>query len=104
MQLGTAAGSDWVWRIGIADPHRAGEVLAIIDVVDGAVATSGTAERGVHILDPRSGEPATGVRTPHNPPGTHHSEFTCSPGLRHRAPGSDPSEFLLGCVRDDNVR
>ena len=63
MQLGTAAGSDWVWRIGIADPHRAGEVLAIIDVVDGAVATSGTAERGVHILDPRSGEPATGVRS-----------------------------------------
>ena len=63
MQLGTAAGSDWVWRIGIADPHRAGEVLAIIDVVDGAVATSGTAERGVHILDPRSGEPATGGRS-----------------------------------------
>ena len=63
MQLGTAAGSDWVWRIGIADPHRAGEVLAIIDVVDGAVATSGTAERGVHILDPRSGEPAPGVRS-----------------------------------------
>lgn len=63
MQLGTAAGSDWVWRIGIADPHRAGEVLAILDVVDGAVATSGTAERGAHILDPRSGEPATGVRS-----------------------------------------
>lgn len=63
MQLGTAAGSDWVWRIGIADPHRAGEVLAIMDVVDGAVATSGTAERGAHIVDPRSGEPATGVRS-----------------------------------------
>ncbi len=63
MQLGTAAGSDWVWRIGIADPHRSGEVLAIMDVVDGAVATSGTAERGAHIVDPRSGEPATGVRS-----------------------------------------
>ena len=63
MQVGTAPGSDWVWRVGIADPHRAGEVLAIMDVVDGAVATSGTAERGAHILDPRSGEPATGVRS-----------------------------------------
>ena len=63
MQVGTSPGSDWVWRIGIADPHRAGEVLAIMDVVDGAVATSGTAERGAHIVDPRSGEPATGVRS-----------------------------------------
>ncbi|QPE05630.1 FAD:protein FMN transferase [Microbacterium schleiferi] len=63
MQLGTAAGSDWVWHIGIADPNHPGEVLAIVDVVDGAVATSGTAERGTHIVDPRSGRPATGVRS-----------------------------------------
>lgn len=63
LQVGTAPGSDWVWRIGIADPHRAGEVLAIMDVVDGAVATSGTAERGAHIVDPRSGAPASAVRS-----------------------------------------
>ena len=63
MRVGTAPGSDWAWHIGIADPHQAGEILAIMDVVDGAVATSGTAERGAHIVDPRSGEPAIGVRS-----------------------------------------
>lgn len=63
MQVGTAPGSDWVWRIGIADPHRTGEVLALVDVVNGAAATSGSAERGAHIVDPRSGEPARGVRS-----------------------------------------
>lgn len=54
----TAPGADWSWHIGIADPHRAGEVVATVDIVSGAVATSGVAERGAHIIDPRSGAPA----------------------------------------------
>jgi thiamine biosynthesis lipoprotein len=61
MQLFTAPDTDWQWHIGIADPHHPGALLATLDVVNGAVATSGTAERGAHIVDPRSGEPATSV-------------------------------------------
>jgi thiamine biosynthesis lipoprotein len=50
------------WRIGISDPHRRS---ALVDVVEAAgpvaVATSGLAERGAHIVDPHSGAPATGL-------------------------------------------
>ncbi|MDX6350954.1 MAG: FAD:protein transferase [Streptomyces sp.] len=46
------------WRIGISDPHSPGGLVAVV-AADGelAVATSGPAERGCHILDPRTGEP-----------------------------------------------
>ncbi len=36
-------------------------MLARIALRDGAVATSGTAERGAHVIDPRSGAPVTGT-------------------------------------------
>ena len=61
LQLFTAPGSEWVWRIGIADPARPGGVAATVEVVTGAVATSGTAERGSHIVDPRTGTPTDSV-------------------------------------------
>lgn len=61
LQLFTAAGADWRWQVGIADPHDRGRMIAVVDVVNGAVATSGSAERGHHILDPRTGRPATGI-------------------------------------------
>lgn len=60
MQLLTADGADWIWRVGISDPARPGEIIATLDVPRGAVATSGTAERGEHVLDPRTGSPADG--------------------------------------------
>lgn len=47
------------WNVGIrepADPHR---FLAVLELRDGAVATSGTYERGAHVWDGRTGEPAT---------------------------------------------
>lgn len=43
------------WTVGVADPCRPGELIATIPGRDLAVATSGTAERGRHIVDPRSG-------------------------------------------------
>jgi thiamine biosynthesis lipoprotein len=43
------------WRIGIEDPREPGRVVAVVPVRDGAVATSGTAHRGAHIEDPRTG-------------------------------------------------
>jgi len=49
---------DRLWRVGIADPHRPGSLLATVEGSDLAVATSGTAERGAHVLDPRRGVPA----------------------------------------------
>jgi thiamine biosynthesis lipoprotein len=61
MQLFTAPGSDWRWNVGIADPRRPGDVVATIEVTDGAIATSGSAERGHHIVDPRTGDVARGV-------------------------------------------
>lgn len=61
LQLFTADGADWTWTVGIADPARPGEIVATLEVRNGAVATSGTAERGHHIIDPRTGEPALSV-------------------------------------------
>jgi FAD:protein FMN transferase len=49
------------WRVGIADPFRAGAVALVVAARDCAVATSGAAERGPHILDPHTGSPASGL-------------------------------------------
>ncbi|MEU6081596.1 FAD:protein FMN transferase [Streptomyces sp. NPDC047108] len=49
------------WRIGVADPLRPGELATVVSGGDMAVATSGTAERGHHILDPRTGRPSAGL-------------------------------------------
>jgi thiamine biosynthesis lipoprotein len=43
------------WRVGIEDPHDPARVLAVVPVRDGAVATSGTAHRGAHLVDARTG-------------------------------------------------
>jgi len=47
--------------VGIADPHDRARLLATVVVESGGVATSGTAERGGHVLDPRTGAPAVGL-------------------------------------------
>ena len=43
------------WRVGLADPNQPGAIRAWLDVAEGAVATSGTAERGAHLWDRRPG-------------------------------------------------
>jgi thiamine biosynthesis lipoprotein len=43
------------FRIGIVDP-RAPRQLACVVEINGAIATSGTYERGAHLIDPHSGE------------------------------------------------
>jgi FAD:protein FMN transferase len=46
------------WRIGIRHPLDARRIMLTADLLGaGAVATSGSYERGGHIIDPRSGEP-----------------------------------------------
>ncbi|WP_406203890.1 FAD:protein FMN transferase [Streptomyces decoyicus] len=47
------------WQIGIAHPLCPGDLTTVVTGRDLAVATSGTAERGPHILDPHTGRPAT---------------------------------------------
>lgn len=52
------------WHIGVSDPRRSGAFLGVVHApADGAfaVATSGIAERGAHIRDPRTGRPADAV-------------------------------------------
>jgi FAD:protein FMN transferase len=51
------------WVIGIEDPEDRRRVLLRVALRRGAVATSGTAARGQHILDPATGEPANGLRS-----------------------------------------
>lgn len=59
------AGGDVVlrgtWRVGIRHPYERDKLAAAITVSDCAVATSGAYERGPHVLDPRTGQPATGL-------------------------------------------
>jgi thiamine biosynthesis lipoprotein len=49
------------WRVGIADPLRRGRLAVVVEARDCGVATSGTAERGAHIANPRTGQAAAGV-------------------------------------------
>jgi FAD:protein FMN transferase len=49
------------WRIGIRHPWRADALAAIVECESGAVATSGTYERGEHLIDPRTGAPRAAV-------------------------------------------
>jgi thiamine biosynthesis lipoprotein len=49
------------WRIGIEDPADPSRIRAIVPVFTGAVATSGTAHRGSHLVDARTGLAPVGV-------------------------------------------
>jgi len=50
-----------LWRAGIADPLRPGHLALVVTGRDFAVATSGVAERGPHIIDPYTGQPPVGL-------------------------------------------
>jgi thiamine biosynthesis lipoprotein len=49
------------WRIGIEDPAAPLRTVAVVRVHRGAVATSGAAHRGPHVIDPRTGGAPTGL-------------------------------------------
>jgi thiamine biosynthesis lipoprotein len=48
------------WRIALRDPRSVSGVLMVVDL-HSALATSGTYERGLHVLDPHTGRPARGL-------------------------------------------
>jgi thiamine biosynthesis lipoprotein len=45
------------WTVGVEDPRERRHLLATLELRAGGVATSGSAARGAHVLDPRTGEP-----------------------------------------------
>ncbi len=49
------------WSIGIEHPLDASRLVALVPLHNGAVATSGTAHRGSHVVDPRTGAAATAL-------------------------------------------
>ncbi|HEY5981322.1 MAG TPA: FAD:protein FMN transferase [Microlunatus sp.] len=49
------------WQIGIEHPIDPSRLIATVPVRRGAVATSGTARRGAHLYDARTGRPVEGV-------------------------------------------
>ena len=49
------------WRIGIEDPRDPTRVVAVVPVRTGAVATSGRAHRGDHVVDARTGRAPDGI-------------------------------------------
>jgi thiamine biosynthesis lipoprotein len=50
------------WRVGIEHPTEPGALSAVLRLANGAVATSGSAHRGRHIVDPATGCAAAGIR------------------------------------------
>ena len=58
---GPAAGQEW--RTGIRHPWEAQQVCWVLTGSDVAIATSGTYERGLHVIDPYRGQPASVLRS-----------------------------------------
>jgi thiamine biosynthesis lipoprotein len=49
------------WRVGVEHPRQLDRVAAVVELCDQAIATSGTARRGAHIVDPVGGGTPDGV-------------------------------------------
>jgi FAD:protein FMN transferase len=49
------------WQIGIENPHDPRRLVAVVPIRSGAVATSGTAHRGDHLVDARTGSAPQGL-------------------------------------------
>ena len=51
------------WSIGVVNPDDRNEIVKVYEITDGAIATSGTYERGAHIHDPLNGLIAIGAKS-----------------------------------------
>lgn len=49
------------WRVGLRHPEQPGKVSVVLEIQDGAIATSATYERGAHIINPHASRPADGL-------------------------------------------
>jgi thiamine biosynthesis lipoprotein len=59
----SAAGVVKPWSIGVVNPDNRAEIVKMYEITDGAIATSGTYERGAHIHDPLNGLIAIGAKS-----------------------------------------
>jgi FAD:protein FMN transferase len=59
VRLSGAPGTGRPWQVGVRHPLQRDAYCAALSVTNGAVATSGTYERGLHVINPFSREPAT---------------------------------------------
>jgi thiamine biosynthesis lipoprotein len=60
--LARSAGAK-VWAIGVQDPTSVNKILNKLSISNGAVATSGNYERGTHIINPITKQPATALKS-----------------------------------------
>ena len=51
------------WSVGVVNPDNRSEIVKVYEITDGAIATSGTYERGAHIHDPLNGLIAIGAKS-----------------------------------------
>lgn len=58
---GDVVASGGPWRVGVRHPEHADRLCTVVDLTEGAVATSARYERGDHILDGRTGRPVRGL-------------------------------------------
>ncbi|MFT8917397.1 MAG: FAD:protein FMN transferase [Oenococcus sp.] len=75
MQFATRPGSDWVWQLAIADPFDTKKIMAKLAMTSGAIASSGTVERGQHLINV----------------------------AQHRAIGTQASDIISGSVISDSL-
>ncbi len=61
VRVGDGPAPGEAWRVGVQHPRERDRVAAVLAVTGAGVATSGTYERGDHIVDPRTGRPAGGL-------------------------------------------
>lgn len=52
------------WKVGVQHPRQKGDLLGVVELKGGdSLATSGDYERGGHIIDPRTGRPASACQS-----------------------------------------
>lgn len=82
------------WRVGVEDPGDRSRLLAVVPLVAGGVATSGTAARGLHIVRPRDGDPGG------RPAVRHRRRAVADVGRRVRHRGVRPRTGRPGVARE----
>ncbi len=61
IQLACGPNPGEIWRVGVAHPLRPTALVAVVSGENMAIATSGNAEQGAHIIDPHTEAPANSL-------------------------------------------
>ncbi len=99
----TCAASATPWRLGVEHPFHPQGLITVVALRGQAMATSGSAHRGAHILDPSSGRPAGGIRqvTVIGPTLTWADIWATAIVARGPASLEDPRDALVQRCRSD---